>query len=245
MREKGGYLHIIFIFIGVACISLGAFNYMIDSEPRKTVSLNPVNEDDKKNDVNNKVKKNENNTIKEIEIYKDEDNSVLLGNGNTVNLTINTTENLKELLYNGDVIISFNDVNGIEKYFVYNDNIIVFDYSIVDMIGFIYVIDSDKNVQKKEEIDINNRIMIPTGVELSNNKLVVIGSRLNDSTLSLQSEDISLCNEEDLVLHNILDDAPTKVEYNLNITNKNITFDFVKVLETVGNAKKLVCTTLE
>ena len=31
MEEKGGYLHIIFIFIGVACLALGVFYYITDN----------------------------------------------------------------------------------------------------------------------------------------------------------------------------------------------------------------------
>ena len=107
------------------------------------------------------------------------------------------------------------------------------------------MIDSLKQVEKIEEIDLNNRVMIPSNMELSNNKLVVQGTRLKDNSITLQDGDIDICNDDDLTLHSLRDDSPLKIEYNMNIINKKITFDFVKIDDTLGSAKKLLCTTKE
>ena len=220
MEEKGGYLHTIIMFVGVACLALGVFYYFTETE--KTEELVPIQTEDLNDNL---------------------ENEIILGNGNKIKLLSNALEeeNKKELLYDGESLISFDDLNLINQYFVYNDYIVVFSYSLIDKIGVIYTIDSEKQVEKIEEIDLNNRIMKPISMEVLDNKLIVDGSRVNDSTLSVIDGDISLC-DDDLALHSIFDDSPLKVEYSMNIINKNISFDFVKIVDTVSSVKKIVCT---
>jgi len=243
MEEKGGFLHIIFMFIGVACLTLGVFYYLTETEPKEGLSINPVTEN---NDDN---KKNEqiiiSNTIKGFDIKENEEVEITLGNGSKIKLSNSISENEENLLYNGEALITYEDLNLINKYFVYNDYVVVFSYSLVDRTGIIYTIDSEKIVQKIEEIDLNNRVMIPVNMEILDDKIIVDGSRVNDDVLSLQDGNISLCNDDELSLHSISLDSPLKIEYSMNIVNKNVTFDFVKIIETVDSAKKIVCTTSE
>ena len=250
MEEKGGYLHIIFIFIGVACLALGVFYYITDNENKErlaenTISNEPTKEQEENNNKEEKKEEVVSNTIKAFDLKDNEAFELSLGNGSKVNLSTNVLDDKKVLLYNGEELITFDDINLVTKYFSYNDNVIIFTYSLADKVGVIYVIDSLKQVEKIEEIDLNNRVMIPSNMELSNNKLVVQGTRLKDNSITLQDGDIDICNDDDLTLHSLRDDSPLKIEYNMNIINKKITFDFVKIDDTLGSAKKLLCTTKE
>ena len=250
MEEKGGYLHIIFIFIGVACLALGVFYYITDNENKERLAENTISDESTKEqeENNNKEEKKEevvSNTIKAFDLKDNEVFELSLGNGSKVNLSTNVLDDKKVLLYNEEELITFDDINLVTKYFSYNDNVIIFTYSLTDKVGVIYVIDSLKQVEKIEEIDLNNRVMIPSNMELSNNKLIVQGTRLKDNSITLQDGDIDICNDDDLTLHSLRDDSPLKIEYNMNIVNKKITFDFVKIDDTLGSAKKLLCTTKE
>lgn len=245
MEENGGFLHIIFLFIGVACLSLGIFYYLTDMD--KVEELIPNSTEEKNSD--NEEKKEEtviSNTIVGIDIKDNEEKEITLGNGNKVKLSVNVLDEEKSFLYNDDTLVTFSDLNLVNKFYVYNDYVIIFSYSLIDKFGTIYTIDNEKQVEKIEEIDLNNRVMRPVNVDILDNKLIVDGSRIDeDNNVLLQNGNVSICSDDELSLNSVLDDSPLKVEYSMNIVNKNVSFDFIKIVDTVLSTKKIVCTNLE
>lgn len=258
MEEKGGVIHIIFFFIGIACISLGIFYLLTDEKIKldeyddKIVII--VDDDPNANtdngnteDDNNRNKPKESN-INQISIIENMETTVTLKNGNSVKLLYKVDTNTetqevieKAFLYNERKVFDISSQESCSKYFLYNDSIVVHCDS------GLYIVDSKGLPQKFETFTGKyNEDLGISSVNIRDDKLIVSGTYLLvDSQIVKNNKVISLCDPTALTENEIADDYPIDEEYELSIEDKSIKFSRVKTTKTVGEYVKENCKVVE
>lgn len=213
MKEEssGSLLYILFIFMGVALISVGAFFYLTDDH----VALKGL---DKKEEE----KQDEEVEIKEID-YKvekvsfDEENSanIKLDDKDITLKVVKVSENV-ELLFNDNVIISLDNEGLIESYTT-DKYLFVSSQSGGRMHNDLFIIDKDGNKLKDYHIDsLSDGLSLYT--EYKDEKLNIYGTRIDENNLlyaSNDSEGIDVCDLDSLNEKNINSTMTVFAEYSL------------------------------
>lgn len=242
-EEKGGVLHIIFIFIGVACLSLGAFIFFTDEkiELKEEPNYSNTAKDDTPVD-NNK------NVINQLSIVKNVDTTVTLKNGNEVKIRyyIDDETNNGSFTYDGKVSYETSIIELCDEFYLYNDSIISYCTSGSATSGHLYIVDTNGNASKVSTFDDDGNSFITESITLKNDKIVVNGMRISEnSLLKIGDKEIYLCNEEEVKLNNISLDSPAYADYELNIVDDKAEFKLIEVTKTLQEFIDESCKSVE
>ena len=240
MEEKGGVLHIIFIFIGLACLCLGVFNLLTDEKIELKEEPNYTNKDDNKTD--------DENLISQINIIKNIDTTITLKNGNEVilNYYLDNETNKGSFNYNGKVSYETNDIELCDEFYLYNDSIISYCTSGSATSGHLYLIDSKGDATKIENFTDQNNKLIPENITLKDGKLIINGMGvLEGSILNLVDKEVYLCDESEIKENNISLDSMTYADYELNIVDDKAEFKLIEITKTIQEFINESCKTVE
>ena len=242
-EEKGGVLHIIFIFIGVACLSLGAFIFFTDEkiELKEEPNYSNTAKDDTPGD-NNK------NVINQLSIVKNVDTTVTLKNGNEVKIRyyIDDETNNGSFTYDGKVSYETSIIELCDEFYLYNDSIISYCTTGSATSGHLYIVDTNGNASKVSTFDDDGNSFITESITLKNDKIVVNGMRISEnSLLKIGDKEIYLCNEEEVKLNNISLDSPAYADYELNIVDDKAEFKLIEVTKTLQEFIDESCKSVE
>ena len=250
MEEKGGILHIIFLFIGIACISLGVFYTVTDEKIKldeyddKIVIIvdDDPNTNTEQDDKNKSLPKED--ILNQISIVENMETTVTLKNGSEAKLLykIDTNEETlevleKSFLYNGKKAFQVSESDICDKFFLYNNHIVSYCTSgiyIVDPNGKSLNFDSISKAAD-EQVEIKSVI-------IKDNKLIVSGSvELENSQIKKNGKMISLCDENLLKENEITNDYPITMDYELLIEDNKTSFTLLKTTKTVEEYVKEKC----
>ena len=235
-EEKEGVLHIIFIFVGLCLICLGAFYYFTDDK----INLN------QNNNKNNNVSEDK-DVIGQINLMNNIETSVTLKNKKNIRLKYIVSEetNKGSLIYNGmSAFETSSDLENCDEFYIYNDSIIASCYYGSATSGHLYIIDSSGKSTLIEKFD-NNK-MIPESIQLKNEKIIVNGMRIYEGDIiKVDDKEILLCNEEEIVENNIDLKQAVYADYELVIKKDKPEFIYIKTTKTLEEFINESCKIVE
>ena len=247
-EEKGGVLHIIFIFIGIALLSLGVFQFFTDEkidlkeDPNNSNSASNQEKDDDNNQDQDK------DIIHQLSIIKNVDTNVTLKSGKEVKVKyyVNEETNQGSFTYDGKTSFDTNELEQCDQYYLYNDTIISYCVFGSATSGHLYVIDSNGDSTRINDFKDNDYTFIPESITLKDDKLVVNGARVEEgAVLKIGDIEVNLCNEEEITANNISLDSPAFSEYEMKIINDNIEFNSIKTIQTIKEFISESCKSVE
>ena len=239
-EEKGGLLHILIIFIGVACLSLGAFMFFTDDhiKLRKERTYASSDGDDLEE---------ENNVISQINLINNVDTKVTLKNGNEITLkyVLNEENNKGSFSYNGKISFETSNIELCDQYYLYNDNVIsycVFGSSS----GHLYIIDDSGNSEKIVNFEYDGNSYIPENISIKEDKLFVSGTRITEKTiLDIGGKKTYLCDNETLKYNSVSLNSPASASFVLKMSDGKVKFEFNEIIATVNDYLNENCKTVE
>ncbi len=243
MEEKGGVLHIIFIFIGVACLSLGAFEFFTDEKIELKEDPNYSNTE-KDNDTKNDNK----DLISQINIVKNIDTDITLKDGNNVKVKFYLDEETSKgsFTYDGKTSFETNELELCDKYYLYNNTIISYCVYGSATSGHLYIIDNKGDATKVSNFKYQDYDLIPEDITLKDGKIIVNGLRvLEGAMLRVDNKEISLCNEDEIKENNISTDSIASGEFEITAKNDEVEFNLVKVTKTIQEFINESCKNVE
>lgn len=253
-EEKGGVLHIIFIFIGIACLGLGIFYFFTDEH----IELKKENKN-----YNDNTSNTENNNQDNDKIDKDEGHDLIsqisLMNNVETTLTTNSNKEIKigyyvsdethegNFIYNGKSSFKTNDLEMCDLFYLYNDSIIAHCTSGSVTSGHLYIVDSNGQSQLINDFKYNeNRLFIPQSISLKEGVIVVNGiGILEGSIVKINDKEVSICKEEELKENNITLDIPAYADFELLINDGKVEFNYLKTTKTLEEFSKESCKNVE
>lgn len=241
MEEKGGILHILFIFVGIALLGLGLFYYFTDDKIELKEEKNPFENEEKEKD--NK------DLINQISILNNIETEITLKNGKKVKIQyyLSSESNTGKFLYDGKKAFETeSDREECDLFYIYNNSIISFCFLGSRTNGHLYVINDEGISKRVKEFKYGDYNMIPEGITSKDNKLIVNGIRLlNKTNLDVDDNNVDLCNEEDIKENNISYDSPIKAEFEFSLNDDKYEFIFSKVTKTIKEYIEEKCKTVE
>lgn len=238
-EEKDGVLHIIFIFIGIALLSLGTFYYFTDDKK----SLDDEKKEEKKEEVDTNI-----DIIKQISLLDNVDTEITLKNKDVVKIKYYKDEEElnNKFIYNNKLSYeTSSELEACDEFYLYNNSIISYCYYGSATSGHLYITDSDGISMKIDEFGDGEFKMIPEDIHLKENKLIVNGVRVKEgSILKNDEKEIDLCNKEDIEDNNIDLNLGAFAEYEL-VIDKNISFELIKNNKTISEFINESCKIVE
>ena len=245
MEEKGGILHIFFIFVGIALLALGLFYYFTDEKIELKEETNPF-ENTENNNNNNQDDKN---LINQISILNNIETEVTLKNSKKVKIQyyLSDETNIGKLLYDGKrAFETESDKEECDLFYIFNNSIISFCYLGSRSNGQLYVINEEGVSKRIKEFNYNDYIMIPEGITSKDNKLIVNGVRqLKKTNIDVEDDTIDLCNEDEIKENNISVDSPINAEFEFTINNNKNELIYFKTTKTIKEFIEEKCKTVE
>ena len=244
-EEKGGVLHVLFLFVGITLICIGVFYIFTDEH----IELREENTGNNTNTENKDKDKVDVDVIKQISLMKNVDTEITLKNGNAVLLTyaVNEESNSGKFLYGGKAVFETQGLESCNMFYLYNNSIVVHCSSGTASSGYLYIIDSNGTSKLFTSInDSNNNSLIPESISLKEGKIVVNASFYRDgNNLIINNEEIDICQEDVRTENNIKDDFIINSDYTLSIKNDEAEFTYLKTNKTVADFVKESCKTVE
>jgi uncharacterized protein YlzI (FlbEa/FlbD family) len=229
-EEKGGVLYIIFIFIGVACLSLGAFEFFTDEKIDLKEDPNYT-----KNEIDN-TQNEDKDLISQLNIIKNVDTTLTLKNGNKVVIKYYVDEetNKGSFTYNGKTSYETNELELCDKYYLYNDYIISSCVFTSATSGHLYIIDDKGTSTKVTSFKDNGYDFIPESINIKDEKLVITGiSVLEGAKIKINDKEIDLCNEEEIKENNISTDSVANADFEFSIVEGSPVYKLIKTNTTI------------
>lgn len=237
-EEKEGVLHIIFIFIGIALLSLGTFYFFTDDK----INL----EDNKKEEVKEDINKD---IIKQISLIDNVETELTLKNGNNVKIKYYKDEESSNNIFTYNNKISYETSSELEmcdQFYLYNNSIVSYCYYGSATSGHLYITDSNGTSKKIDEFGTGEFKMIPEGIRLRDSKLIVDGLRVKEGAiLKNEEKEVDLCNKEEIQNNNIDLNLEAFANYELIINNNDISFELIKSNKTINEFINESCKIVE
>ena len=222
-EEKGGMLHIIYIFIGLCLLCLGVFYYFTDDSYREVLNKQKTNNEDK-------------DIIKQISLMNNIETSLTLKNKKELKIKYSVDEDthVGTFYYDRDLLFkTSNELEQCDQFYLYNNSIISYCSSI--SIGELYIINSNGIYSSISSFDDKNYKMIPDSIKLKDGKLIVSAMRQLDENIE------DLCMDT----NNIELDSPVYSNYELEIKNDKVEFIFINTTKTLKEFINESCKIVE
>lgn len=235
MEEKGGVLHIIFIFAGICLICLGTFYFFTD----ENMNLDKNNKKEEVADDNKDI-------IKQINLMSNVEASFTLKNKKEVKIKyiVDSETYKKAFYYNNNLVFEMNELEQCDQFYLYNNSIISYCYHGSATSGHLYIVDSNGNNTLIDKFE-NNK-MIPESIQLKDNKLIVNGMGVYEGAiLKIDDKEIELCNEDAVLENNIDLHKPAYADYELVIKNDKPEFNYIKTTKTLEEIISESCKIVE
>ena len=241
MEENGGVFHIIFFFIGVACISLGAFMFFTDEHIDLKEDLDYTEKDDD-------TQIEDKDIISQLSIIKNIETTITLKNGKevTVKYYLDEDTNKGKFIYDGKSSFDTNELEQCDQYYLYNNTIVSHCVFGSATSGHLYLIDSNGDATKIDNFTDQNNKLIPESITLKDGKLIVNGMGvLEGSILNLVDKEVYLCDENELNENDVSLDSMTYADYELNIIDDKPEFKYIEIKQTVKEFIEESCKNVE
>ena len=251
-EEKGGVLHILFLFIGIALLALGIFYFVTDRTEILDENVeNPYviirDDDNKKNS-----EKEKSTTISQISITSNVESSILLKNGSTVKLELSNRPNVKDpkyggkfFKYNDKAVFGLGDYDKCSNFFLYDNTIIAYCTNTKTNYSFIYALNENGEVYYSNSIKENEIDLKIKNINLTNNKLIVYASYVDNIKVILDDKELNLCDSHELSESKIDSNYLAEAEYELKVSNSEIKYETVSKKRTIGQFVAERCKTVE
>lgn len=232
-EESGNFLYIVFILLGVALISVGAFYLLTD----ETVELDgQTNVEEKKDDNKKDEIKEVSYSLKNLKLSLDHERTIRLNNKNISFLLKEENDNLN-LLLNDKVIVTESIVGSITA-FALDNYLLVSSTSGSETTVRIFLFDSDGN-KIKEYHNVANEVGMVYYDEFSDYEIEIYGTRLeqgNIINLSDGNTKVDVCDIDKLKELNVSNDLLVSAKFELKYYSNN-TFEMKKI---DGQDEKLI-----
>ena len=253
-EEKGGVLHIIIIFVGIACLCLGLFMYFTDEkielkEENKNYNnkSNTENNNQEKDDDDDKVEGQD--LISQISLMNNVETSITTNSNKEIKIGYYISNETHEgnFIYNGKSSFKTNELEICDLFYLYNDSIIVHCTSGSATSGHLYIVDSNGQYKLINDFKYNeNRSFIPQSISLKDGVIVINGiGVLEGSIVKINNKEIFICNNEEVKENNISLDFPAYADFELLINNGKVEFNYLKTTSTLEEFRKESCKNVE
>jgi len=237
-EEKGGVIHIFFIFTGIALLCLGVFYYFTDD---KVIYKNTNEQQEEKivEDID---------IVKQISLMNNVEETITLKNKKEVKIKyyFDNEIGIGSFYLDSDLIYeTSSDVERCDEFYLYNDSIISYCYYGSSTTGHLYIVDGNGTLTKVNEFYDNDYRFVPESIKLKDNKLIVNGMRISEgSILKINSKEIHLCNKDEIEENNIDIESPAYANYELKLINNDVKFGLiantVSIKEFISESCKIV-----
>ena len=235
-EEKGGVIHIFFIFIGICLLCLGTFYYFTDDKVE-------LNKDDNKEEVTE-----DKDIINQINLMNNVETKVTLKNKKEVNIKYSVSDDTNIgsfYLDNRRVFEASSELEQCSQFYLYNNSIISYCIYGSATSGHLYIIDSNGEYTKVDSFNDKEYSLIPESIQIKNEKLIVNGIRVSEGSILKENDiEIDLCNEDAISNNNIDLKTPAFANYELVVKSNKPEFIFMNTTKTleefIGESCKIV-----
>lgn len=215
-EQKGSLLYVLFIFAGVASLSLGVFYFLTD-DPEKYADK-PQTEEKSEEEVT--APKEVNYSVNEVEF--DANEAVLSLDNKQVKLTIKEEENSVELLLENLSLVKITggsiDVYKLDNYLLVSSKENVSNTGVVGTKRNtnLYIVDKDGNKLKDYHLDSSDS-GLTLYEEFTDGKLKIYGTRIDNNLLypTDSSKGVDICDLDKLQSDGVSSTLTVSAEYEL------------------------------
>ena len=244
-EEKGGIIHIFFIFIGITLLALGLFYTFTDEKidlKENTMDVHGIDDD-----TNNDKDKKESHNISKLNILKNIETLVTLDNKEevTVSLYKHDDTNTSTFLYDGKSSFETDELEVCDEFYLYDNSIISF-CAYGSSKGHLYIVDSTGSSTKIEKYKDGSLELYFKDISLENNKLIVEATTLlKETSIIKDGIEINLCNEALVKENYIADNYPVELKYELELKDNDLSLEFIENTIELSKFKADQCKTIE
>ena len=235
--EKGGIIHIIFIFIGLGLICFGTFYFFTDNEKID-------NEKEEKEE-----KQEDKDIINQINLMNNVETSITLKNKKEIKIKYLVDEDTSIgsfYLNNNFIFKTSSELEFCDKFYIYNDSIVGYCTYGSTTSGHLYVVYSNETFTEIKEFSDNTYRMIPESVQVKNGKLVVNGIRVYEGAiLKEEDKEINLCDKDAILENNVDLKSHAHANYELTVNNNKPEFTYMETTKTLEEFIEESCKTVE
>ena len=241
MEEKGGIIHIFFIFIGLACLCLGLFMYFTDENielKEEPIYIYTNTENDNQDD--------DKDIINEIKLNTNEEKTITLKNKKEVKIKYEVNDsNMSLFKYNDKTSVEMSENESCSQYYIYNNSLLLYCTNKEEKVH-LYLINENGDSKLVNEFKDFNRDIIIESISLKDGKLVVNATSVLEGTnIKVSDKSINYCNDEELNENSISRDSYATASFILQINNENLDIFYTNTIKSLDEFINENCKTVE
>lgn len=218
-EEKGNYLYILFIVLGVALMAVGAFYYLTD----ENIELVELDREDSDENKNGKIVTSED--IKSVDFS---DSATIQLDGSDLTVSVTSVESSYSLNINDKSIGTLANKDGFELFTIL-DRFLLIKINLDNTFSHFYIIDST-GTTVKDIYDLTNGTY---AVEFADDKLQSSRFIESEKVVVFRNKKIDACDDKELSKYDLSGGTVIKSSYNLVIyDNGKFGLELVKGSET-------------